>query len=270
MSVFLIAEAGSCHDSNLNQAFALVETAKQCGADAVKFQTFNAKTLAERRNAPDYLPIYQQYEMPLEWLPCLYKKCEDVGIELMTTIYHQDYLEIVMPFIKRAKISSFEAADHAFINAHRQYGKPLIISTGMATEKEISKIPLKADDTLLLCTSSYPAPLDQINLNVLRSWGEHGGWHGLHINQAIGLSDHSLSMLTGAVAVGAGATVLEKHFRLIATSPQNPDYKVSLDPYSFAEYVRRVREAEVMMGSGIKEPQACEAEMQKYRVRSKN
>src|ERR1043166_5424299 len=129
MSVFLIAEAGSCHDSNLNQAFALVETAKQGGADAVKFQTFNAKTLAERRNAPDYLPIYQQYEMPLEWLSLLYRKCEDVGIEFMTTIYHEDYLEIVMPFIKRAKIASFESQDRDFIKEHFQYGKPLLIST---------------------------------------------------------------------------------------------------------------------------------------------
>lgn len=256
----VIGEAGSCHGGDLDQAHALIGVATRCGADAVKFQTFKAETLAMRRRAAESLPMYAKYEMPLWWLESLKTEADRCGIEFMTTVYHEDYLSIVAPFVRRFKIGSFEAQDEAFLLAHKPFGKPVIVSTGLCDEAAIRRLrghrltwptPL----ALLYCVSAYPTPLEALRLCQMR------------LQELDGFSDHTESVLTGALAVAAGATIIEKHLRLDDTDPANPDYGHSLSPNQFALYVQNTRLAEAAMGDGRKTVAEAEAPWARYVVR---
>lgn len=252
MKTFIIAEAGSCHDGLYEKAVGLVDVAKDAGADAVKFQFWSdAKRLADRRRADAYLPIYEQYKMPASWLRLLAGECDRRGIEFMCTTYLPEDIATVAPFVRRFKIASFEANDHRFIDAHLQYGKPLIISTGMDAKPSFM---FQAPVSLLHCVSAYPTPYDQANLAVLRQ-------------QYDGFSDHTASIYTGAFAVCAGASILEVHIKDWATATDNPDAASALDPRKFGEYVWLTRLAEKMLGDGVKRQMPCEAAMAEYQVR---
>ena len=258
--VFCIAEAASSHDGDIAKAYRLIEVAKAAGADAVKFQTFKAETLAAQRHAPDHLPIYQRYEMPLHWLPNLAEACDAVGIEFMTTVYHEDYLPLVDPYVRRWKVSSFEAQDRAFLQAHVSYGKPMIVSTGMMPRERIRAIALcPVVEAVLHCTSSYPTPLDQASIAAIRDLP-------LPVGVRRGHSDHSRCELAGAFAVAAGAQAVEVHFCLPETEADNPDRVVSHEPEALKRYIDHLRLAETMMGTGEKRPMACEEEMSKFVV----
>jgi sialic acid synthase SpsE len=250
MSVFIIAEAGSCHDGVYDRATDLIRAAKDTGADAVKFQYWSsAKRLAERRNAPTYLPIYEKYAMPYGWIPKLWNECEKVGLEFMCTAYLPEDIGIVASYVKRFKIASFEADDKAFIEAHRGYNLPIIISTGMGATPPY-------DTFQLHCVSAYPTPFDQANLALLYR-GQHQGY-----------SDHTCCVHTGGFATAAGAKILEVHFRNWTTARDNPDYMTALDPGQLTEYVRLVRLAEKMLGDGERRVQPAEAAMSAYKVRA--
>ena len=252
MSVFVIAEAGSCHDGYYEKAVGLIDVAKDAGADAVKFQYWSdAKRLADRRNAAEYLPIYQQYQMPMNWLPRLKAESNRRGIEFMVTAYLPEDVDTIAPYVERFKVASFEAGDHNFVHEHLRHEKPILVSTGMSpTVSPVTSVQK------LHCISSYPTPLDQANLGVL--WSE----------EYIGYSDHTRCVYTGAFATCAGATVLEVHIKDWATARDNPDAETALDPAQFTEYVRLVRLAEKMLGDGHKHLMACEVEMSKYQVQS--
>ena len=250
---FIIAEAGSCHDGQFRRALDLIQVAKAAEADACKFQYWSSpERLAERRNAADYLDVYRRYQMPREWLEPLAAQCAHDGLEFMCTTYLPEDIPVVAPFVKRFKVASFEAGDERFLQAHTVYQKPLIVSTGMSGGLLAVGVPYPTE--VLHCVSSYPAPLDQANLGVLR-------------NPAYaGYSDHTRHVLTGAFAVCAGARILEVHFRLDDTDTSNPDYGTALSPSELGEYVANVRLAERMMGDGVKKPQPAEADMMRYRV----
>lgn len=256
MSTFLIAEAASCHDMNWRKARALIDLAAASGWDACKFQFWSdADRLADRRKVPDYYRrIYHEYQMPVGWLERLKSACDGAGLEFMCTTYLPEDIEVVAPYVSRFKVSSFEAMDFSFLQDHYS-DKPILVSTGMLNEDEIRKLmSWPGPRQLLHCISSYPAPLDSTNLRA-----------GLAVCE--GLSDHTAHPLTGAVAVGAGATIIEAHIRLHDTSPQNPDFACALSPKLAHEYVRNVRLAERMMGTGEKRLQECEREMARYRVK---
>lgn len=257
--VFIIAEGGSTHDGDLGKAMALIHAAAAAGADAIKFQTFRAKTLAARRGAPE--SIYAAYELPLEWVPTLKDAADAAGVEWMTTCYHADYLPLIRRYIKRWKIASFEAGDEDFVLAHLPYGLPVLISTGMVSAlvlawlKWLSGQKSEWDVRLLHCVSAYPPTLADLNLAAIRR-------HGLD-----GFSDHSGWVEAGGLAVAAGARIVETHLRLDETNPKNPDFPHSLTPACFRAYIRRIREVESAMGNGERDgPAKCEAEMARYRV----
>ena len=255
-SVFVIAEAGSCHDGDIERAYRLIKEAGRAGVDAVKFQYIgDPALLATRRRAPEYTQVYKQYQVPEVWLSWLSLACQASGVEFMSTVYLEQDIKTVDPWVKRHKIASFEAGDDQFVNAVLACRKETIISTGMSTLKPAPPKERKRVK-YLHCVSAYPCPHDQASLAVLRS--------GLFD----GYSDHTKYPFTGGLAVAAGAKILEVHFRLDDTNPENPDYGTALNPDQLGVYVEFVRKAETMNGDGKKAPQPAEKLMSKYRVRA--
>jgi N,N'-diacetyllegionaminate synthase len=272
MRVFVIAEAantwriGRVDEQHLRYARKAIVTAKAAGADAVKFQWTSDPTLmAERRTVLS--DTYTILAWPAAWLPLLAKECERVDIEFMCSVFLAKDVATIAPFVQRFKVASLECQDEALVAEMEQhrittvrgpipykpspgaYIKPIYVSVGAA---ERSATP--AYGALLHCCCAYPAPLSQMNLAVLRRHDYHG------------LSDHTGDVLTGAVAVGAGAEIIEVHFRLDETRKDNPDYLHSHSPNRLVEYIMNVRKAEIMLGDGVKKIEECEKPLLKHRV----
>jgi len=253
---FIIAEAGSNHEGSLTNALDLVDAAKDSGADAVKFQYWSdPERLARRRHAHEACEMFRKYAMPQGWLPDLFHYCKARDIEFMCTVYLPEDIEVVAPFLKRFKIASFEAGDAEFIKTHYQFNKPIIVSTGMVDHPTKISWGLRPRVSFLHCVSAYPAPVNEASLGCLQT----------HTFQ--GFSDHTTSRISGAVAVAAGAEILEKHFKLHSTSSKAPDYWVSLMPGELKKYIANVREAELLLGDGEKKVQPSEQENVKFKVK---
>lgn len=244
---YVIAEAGSCHDGVRAHALEMVAIARQCGADAVKFQYFGkglagAREVAHRRSLPEtYAKVYAGYTTDGEWLPDLADLARIHGLDFMCTAFTPQDVTVVAPLVRHFKVASLEAEDAELLKAikaaRREAGQRVFISLGLGATPAAAKriIP---DAEFLHCVSAYPTPLDELNL------GRAGRYRGF--------SDHSMptAVQTGAMAVMAGAAVVEVHFRLSATSPNAPDYGHSRTPHELATYVEAIRRAEVMLGDG--------------------
>jgi sialic acid synthase SpsE len=240
---FVIAEAGSSHDNDLAKAYRLIEAAKECGADAVKFQwTSKGAYMAKRRGlGGDASVMYQTYlQKPESWLYSLKQHADKVGIEFMCTAYLIEDIAVLAPLVKRFKVSAFESEWDEFVEAHYYKFKETIVSTNDAYNYKppSMKLPGSAKRVCILhCVSKYPTPIEELKLDCCR-------WEGVD-----GLSDHTANPLVGALAVAAGATIIESHIRLDDTNPGNPDYPHSLSAskgalFSYAEYVANIRTAE--------------------------
>lgn len=248
MSVFIIAEAGSSHDNDLQKAYRLIEAAKECGADACKFQFWSSPhKLAQRRGlGADAEAMYAKYQLPQGWLPLLKEHCDRVGIEFMVTCYLLEDIKTINPFVKRFKISAYESLWKEFCNAHLEYGKQRIISiNGRQGSFDYPNRPPYSQINLLHCVSKYPTPIEELKLSTLNEPNK----------VQLGLSDHTDSIHTGGWAVHHGAAIIEKHIRLFETSQDNPDFAHSLpanipkegvhwDTCTFLDYVGLIREAE--------------------------
>lgn len=247
----VIAECGSCHDGSVEKADRLITAAKAAGADAAKFQFWSsADRMARRRQAPEYRDIYARYQVPESWLAALKAECDAVGIEFMCSTYLPEDVPVVAPLVTTMKIASFEANDIGFLAAHvapLRAGKNIIVSMGMGADWQVVEQWLGrgllrengARIRLLLCVSAYPAPMDAFRLQ--RLWRP---------GSAAGLSDHSHPSFTlmGALAVAAGATIVERHLRLDDTDESNPDAAAAMRPLSFQAYVDHIRSAEMAVG----------------------
>ena len=264
MSVYVIAEAGTSHDLQIEKARRLIAAAALAGASAVKFQWWSdSKHLAARRNAPELAEMYEGCRIPEDWLPTLEAVATAAGLEFMTTAYLPEDIVVVAPFVSRFKIASFESQDRAFVLAHKPFGKPTVISTGLCDLPALWKLrSIQAeasrsgwDVRLLQCVSAYPCAISDLNLATISQYDLDG------------FSDHTESLLTGAFAVTAGARIVEKHLRLGDTDPANPDFGHSLPPGDFADYVENVRLAEAAMGDGRKTVAEAEAPWARYVVR---
>lgn len=234
MTTFIIAEAGSSHDNDLQKAHRLIEAAKECGADAVKFQwTSDAQKMGLRRGV-NYAMYYHYLEKPVSWLESLKAHADKVGIEFMCTVYLIEDIATIAPLVRRFKISAFESRWAEFLHAHDDFGKDVIASVngGNGLDQACFKVQTK----VLHCVSEYPTPIDRVNLKAL-------------VYRALydGLSDHTANVLTGSAAVAAGARILEFHCRLDDTSPANPDYGHSHAPESMRQYIANVRTVERML-----------------------
>jgi sialic acid synthase SpsE len=276
MRTTVIAEIGSCHDMNTDLAKRLIDTAKACDADVAKFQYWSSATrMAQRRNAWPYLSVYQQYGIPVWWLAEMHAHCETVGIGFMCSTYLPEDVDVVAPFVETFKIASFEANDPQHLVAHVKHHKPIIVSLGMGADANIVRHYLRVPNldenatsplTFLHCVSAYPAPVAQLNLLRLRGRGGPFNWFPRYD----GLSDHSApeQMWTGALAVAAGARVIERHLHADDTEHANPDYGHSMSPRDFQYYVANIRYAEIALGDeNVVGSVEAEAPMRAYRVR---
>lgn len=267
----VIAEPGAIAEGDFDTMIHLIHVAKEAGADVFKNQwCSNPEKMSERRHAPEYLRFYRWLQWPVEWHARFKAECASLGLQYACSIYLPEDAATVAPFVQYLKVSSFEAGDPAIVRGGLDAkGRNVIVSTGLMSEDQFQE-HLVGEYAVLHCTSQYPAPLAAIHLGVISSWGISG------------LSDHSRHVLTGAVAVGAGAAIIEAHYRLDAQrwyhrlpfirrrvrrcDPKNPDYPVAFSPAEFTTYIENIRIAEAMMGSGVKQIQDCEREMCKYRV----
>jgi pseudaminic acid synthase len=258
---FVIAELSANHGQDLARALALVDAAKEAGADAVKLQTYTADTITLDSDAPIFRikggtlwdgatlhTLYQQAYTPWEWHAQLKERAEALGMECFSSPFDDtavDYLEQL--HVPAYKVASFELVDLPLIRKVARTGRPIVMSTGMASLDEIDEAVATARDAgardlaLLVCSSSYPSPPDLIHLRRLGHLRDR-------YDLIVGLSDHTAGVAVPVAAVALGAKIIEKHF-ILSRSDGGPDAAFSLEPAEFKEMIEAVRIAERALGS---------------------
>ncbi|NJK91161.1 MAG: N-acetylneuraminate synthase [Blastochloris sp.] len=266
---FIIAEAGVNHNGDIGLAKKLVRVAAEAGADAVKFQTFKAESLvtvdapkAEYQNrntgsSESQFEMLQKLELGYEQFRELADFCRECGILFLSTAFDEESADFLNGLEMPAfKIPSGELTNLPLIRHVSAYGKPVLISTGMANLEEVGK-GLEAaraagckEILLFHCLSNYPANPAEVNLRAM-------GTMEKAFDVPVGYSDHTLGVDISLAAVAAGACMIEKHFTLDPELP-GPDHKASLDPSELAEMVQGIRALEKVLGHGRKEPAESE------------
>jgi N-acetylneuraminate synthase/N,N'-diacetyllegionaminate synthase len=262
----IIAEAGVNHNGRLDLAKKLVDAAKEAGAGAVKFQTFQAEKLVTRTavkanyqvanmgTSESQLEMLKKLELPPESYRELSDYCRSCDIRFLATPYGFDDLEVLRSLdVFAVKIASAMVVEPDFLIAAARLNKTLLLATGMATLSEVARsvelltnaVP-EVEYILLQCTTDYPADPRIANLRAMQTMA-----NAFHCR--VGYSDHTPGVMTGVMAVALGACVVERHLTLDKTLP-GPDHAASSDPAEFAQYVRAIREAEAALGDGIKRP----------------
>jgi pseudaminic acid synthase len=269
--IYIIAEMSANHSQSFDQAVKTISAAKEAGADAIKLQTYTPDTMTVKSNSPLFChkpgslwegkslyDLYSEAYMPWEWQPKLKEIANDLGLDLFSTAFDStavDFLEEME--VPVHKVASFEIVDIPLIEKMARTGKPLIISTGMATLAEIDEAVSAAKSAgasqvaLLKCNSAYPAPLEEMNLRTIPHMAEG-------FDLPVGLSDHTLGIAAPVAAVALGACIIEKHFTLSRDFP-GPDSAFSIEPHELKAMVEAVRAAEKTLGKvyyGVSEKEA--------------
>ncbi len=259
--VYVVAELSANHGQDFDQAVRILRAAKDAGADAVKLQTYTADTITLRSDRECFRitggtlwdgrilhDLYQEAFTPWDWQPRLKKIAEELGMDLFSSAFDDsavDFLEQMN--VPAHKLASFELVDVGLIQKMARTGKPLILSTGMASEPEISEAVEAAraaganQIALMKCTSAYPAAPEEANLRTIPELARRFGC-------PVGLSDHTMGIAVPIAAVGLGACIVEKHLCL-RRADGGPDGAFSLEPAEFKAMVEAVRLAEKALGS---------------------
>lgn len=290
----IIAEAGVNHNGSPDLALQLVEIAAKAKADIVKFQTFKAERVISRF-APkaeyqtlttdareSQLEMVRKLELDEGTHQRLFKRCAELGIEFLSTPFDEESVDLLVKLgVRRIKIPSGEITNGPLLLKVARTGLPVILSTGMATLPEVEEAlgvlafgyadrretpsrdlfrdalatgagqaHLAAKVTLLHCTTEYPTPFEDVNLRAIDTMREA---YGL----PVGLSDHTTGITVALAAAARGASVIEKHFTIDRTLP-GPDHKASLDPQELTALVTGIRQIEIALGSGSKQPAPSE------------
>jgi len=243
---YIIAEISANHNGSLDRAKRLVLAAKQSGADAVKLQTYTADTLTLKSTEPDFMiagglwggkslyDLYEEAHTPWVWHEELFKTARDAGITIFSSPFDRTAVDLLEELDAPAyKIASFEIIDHDLISYAARTGKPMIISTGLASLLEIEEAVEIAqsngcgDLALLHCLSSYPAPPEEYKLHTIQELRKE-------FNLEVGLSDHTVGNIVPTAAVALGASIVEKHFTE-STSGAGPDDSFSMDSKGLAD-----------------------------------
>ncbi|MDN5055157.1 pseudaminic acid synthase [Aliarcobacter butzleri] len=257
---FIIAELSANHNGSLQTALDSIKAAKECGANAIKLQTYTADTLTLNSLNEDFMisggtlwdgrnlyELYQEAYTPWEWHKELFDYARSLDIDIFSTPFDKtavDFLETLNP--SAYKIASFEITDYELVRYTASKQKPIIISTGIATIDEIQDVvnickSVGNENIILLkCTSEYPAPLNEANLKTISNMKETFGVE-------VGFSDHTLGVVAPLVAVTLGAKVIEKHF-IIDKSIGGADCGFSMDKKEFKQMVEAIRDAEKLIG----------------------
>lgn len=258
--VFIIAELSANHNGSLETAIETIKAAKRTGANAVKLQTYTPDTMTIDAKNPDFMlsqgtiwdgkylyDLYKEAYTPWEWHEQLFKAAEEEGLVCFSSPFDATAVELLEKLNAPAyKIASFEITDIPLIELVASKGKPIIISTGIA-EKEDIELALDAchrvgnrNVALLKCTSSYPAPIEEANMVMVKDLAER-------FNVISGLSDHTMGNSVPIVATCFGAKIIEKHF-ILNKEIGGPDASFSMDEQEFTNMVKAVREAEKAIG----------------------
>ena len=269
----IIAEAGVNHNGSFEIAMKLVDAAKDCGADIIKFQTFSAAKLVTKqakkasyqientKNNNSQLDMLERLELSYDQQKKIKDYCISKNIEFLSTAFDLESLNFLFDLgINRVKIPSGEITNLPYLRIIGSKNIPTILSTGMSNLSDIegavnvimnSGLERKKL-TILHCTTQYPVPISEVNLNCLKTLKSA-------FLTDVGYSDHTESTSIPAVAVAIGAKVIEKHITL-DNNMNGPDHKASLNPIKFKQMVQNIREIEQAMGSSIKEPSLSEIE----------
>lgn len=251
--IFIVAEAGSNHDGDYQQAIQLIDVAVECGADAIKFQIFKAEKLYHKDvgiiDVPggkiDFFDFLKNMEMPIEWIPKLKRYCDERNIEFLFSVFDTDSIEYIKKFdIGAVKIASPELNYVQLFEECAKLKRPIIFSTGISKlgdiEKSIEVIEkYHSNYAILHCITSYPANVAQCNLNVIRTLK-------MCFDRPVGLSDHTMDFkYVPALAVAVGASIIEKHFTL-SRKLSGPDHKFALEPQELKMMIEEIRKVEKM------------------------
>jgi pseudaminic acid synthase len=265
---YMIAELSANHNGSLDRAKLSIKIAKECGVDAVKIQTYNADTMTIDCDKDDFIvkgglwngcklySLYKEAHTPFEWHSEIYAYAKKIGITLFSTPFDETAVDLLESLNTPAyKIASFELTDLPLISYVAKKGKPMLISTGMASQTEISEALEAAKsggcDSLLLfhCISSYPAPIEQANLRQILNLKKTFG-------VSIGLSDHTMGNTAAIASIALGACAIEKHFT-ISREEKGPDSEFSIEPKELKELVRDARNTWEALGcEGFNRPKA--------------
>ena len=256
---YLIAEMSANHNQNFEQAVRIIQAAKECGADAIKLQTYTANTLTIKSDSKYFrvgegslwsgknlFDLYDEAHTPWEWQPKLMKVAQDLGLDFFSTPFDATAIEFLEKMdVPLYKIASPELIDIPLIKLVAKTGKPIIMSTGMATLPEITEAVEAIRESgnplaLLKCTSAYPAPPEEMNIRTIPDMAHKFG-------VVAGLSDHTMGIAVAVAAVAMGASIIEKHLTL-SREDSGPDSAFSLEPHEFKAMVDSVRVTEKALG----------------------
>ena len=273
---YIIAELSANHNGSLERALETIDAAKRCGADAIKLQTYTPDTMTIDCDAADFMikgglwngyklyDLYKWAETPYEWHQTMFEHARKRGIAVFSTPFDETAVDLLESLDTPVyKIASFEVVDLPLIRYVASTGKPMIMSTGMASESEIEEAVATAHEAgcrhliLMHCISSYPAPIDQANLRQIPKLAKR-------FDVLTGLSDHTMGTTASIAAVALGACLIEKHFTL-SREEKGPDSEFSLEPIEFERLCVDTKDAWLALGETGFERQKAEEGSKAFR-----
>lgn len=265
--LYFIADIGANHDGNIDKAFKLIELAKESGADAAKFQNFQAAKIVSKvgfeslgsqlsHQSSWKKSVYEVYEdasISFDWTPLLKAKCDEVGIDFFTSAYDFESVDKVDPYVNLYKIGSGDITWIEILEYIARKDKPVLLATGASEMTDVIRAvnaveAITNDVVLMQCNTNYTVDKDKfkyVNLNVLKTFAER------FPNVILGLSDHTLGHATVLGAIALGAVVIEKHFT-DNNENEGPDHKFAMNPKTWREMVDNANEVYYALGDGIK------------------
>lgn len=273
---YIIAELSANHNGDLQKALDTISAAKQCGADAVKLQTYSADTMTIDCDKDEFriqgglwdgyklYDLYKEAQTPYKWHKTMFEHARNIGVTCFSTPFDETAVDLLEDLnVPAYKVASFEATDLPLIKYIASTKKPLIMSTGMANLDEIEEMVMTAKDAgckdlvLLHCISSYPAPIEQSNLLTISDMKKK--WGGL-----IGLSDHTTSNTASIVSIALGAVLIEKHF-ILDRNDKGPDSEFSIEPSELEALCKETKDAWMSLGKAGYERKPAEEENIRFR-----